>query len=64
MEINGNEFIRIIHNRMKELGQTAHDYQILNMMRTLNTTEMKEIMNFGNVLSWMKKGNSIEQNQQ
>ena len=52
VKINGLDLIELLCKRLKREGSTLHDYQILNKLRELSYTELREIITFGNVIKW------------
>lgn len=54
MDINGQQFIDAIVNRLKDegSGHRLFDSVIMNKLRTLNNGELNQIVSFGDVIDW------------
>ena len=52
MEVSGTDLIKILVTRLKDKGQSYKDYNIVHSLRSLTSTQLNQIVTFGDVLDW------------
>jgi len=52
MEVSGKDLIKILVTRLKDKGQSYKDYDIVHLPRSLTSTQLNQILAFGDVLDW------------
>jgi len=62
MNNNGEKLVDALCQRLKDMGKTCHDYQIVALLLTLDRYELNQLITFGTVDKWVREKNNIVKN--
>lgn len=54
MNVDGNKFIECLCRRRKDLGKECSDSDLIRLLSKLTTYELRMIVDFGDVDSWIR----------